>query len=102
MRRKSKARQASAPYRRRRLPKATNQRRHAMQRFSERHGLTLDAGLRNRIIKAIRNGRSTPVRRQSHRVSIHDVDLDGRMVRVVYDRKRGEIVTCLTLPPDSA
>jgi hypothetical protein len=74
------------------------QRRHAVQRFSERHGLTLDIGLRNQIVKAIRNGGSTPVRRQSHRVSIHDVDVDGQLVRVVYDRKRGEIVTCLTLP----
>lgn len=50
---------------------------------------------RARIISAIRDGRSRVVRRQSHRVTIHDVELDETVVRVVYDRRRGEVVTFL-------
>lgn len=71
------------------------QRRHARRRALERYGLELGAGTRARILEAIHTGRSKLVQRQSHRVVVHDVKLDGRTVRVVYDKSRGELVTFL-------
>lgn len=52
-----------------------------------------------RIVNVIQSSRSRVVERQSLRVSVHDVDLDGVTVRVVYDRHRKQVVTFL--PPPS-
>lgn len=42
---------------------------------------------------AIREGRSVVVRKQSNRITVHDVTLGSRTVRAVYDRRRHEVVT---------
>lgn len=75
--------------------KAKAQRRHARVRAMERYGMELGPATRGRIIDAIRTGRSSMVERQTLRVSVHDVTIDERIVRVVYDRRRKEIVTFL-------
>jgi hypothetical protein len=72
--------------------------RHAMQRARERYGLVYDNQLRTRLLGMIRNGQTFNSQRQSHRVTLHDLNLDGVVVRVAYDRKHGEIVTFL-IPP---
>ena len=78
------------------MNKSAALRLHSGRRFAERFGGHLGRATRTEIVAAIRQGRSVPVRRQSHRVSVHDVTLeDGLVVRVVYDRKRHAIVTCL-------
>jgi hypothetical protein len=84
--------------RRLRISKETMEQRHAMQRARERYDLVYDAELRARLLNMIRTGQSLGSKRQSHRVTLHDLELDGVLVRVAYDRKRGEIVTFLTPP----
>jgi len=74
-------------------------RRHARVRALERAGIEMGRATRLEIVGAIRAGQSTFVRRQSLRVSVHDVVLaDGPKVRVVYDKTRTEIVTVLPPP----
>jgi hypothetical protein len=74
---------------------------HALRRAAERYGLELNEStyreLVNRIRKPGRKGNKPAilVERQSLRVSVWDIDLDGKMVRVVYDRTRKNIVTFL-------
>jgi hypothetical protein len=79
------------------VTKAAAERRHARRRAFERYGLELNMRTRRGIVEAIRTGRSRPVRRGSNRTTVHDVDVAGTTVRVVYDSERGELVTFL--PP---
>ena len=74
------------------------QRKHAKQRFIERHGFYLTDEDLNFLRGCIKRNRGAIfVSRTSNRVSIWDVDFKGRTVRVVYDKNRGNIVT--VLPP---
>ncbi|HVH77971.1 MAG TPA: hypothetical protein VM782_01155 [Stellaceae bacterium] len=72
-----------------------NERRHAMQRASERYGLTLDRKLHKEILDKIQRGHCRLIQRQSLRVAIYDITLPEATVRVVYDRKRHELVSFL-------
>jgi hypothetical protein len=92
--------------------KAMCQNIHARHRFTQRLGLRLTQRLHDEIIHAIRVGRASVVLRQSHRVSLLDVQVTIRedeivdntvyktagpaTIRVVYDHKRGTIATGLT------
>lgn len=78
------------------LSKAQSQRIHALRQGEARYGLSLVQLAE--VKAAIREGRSTPVRKQSNRISVHDVTLDGQTIRAVYDRRRHEVVTFLPLP----
>ena len=78
-----------------RISKGLNERRHAMQRASERYGLVLDRELLAEILDKIRRGRCQLIQRQSLRVAIYDLRIDDQTVRVVYDRKRHELVSFL-------
>ncbi|HEX7277887.1 MAG TPA: hypothetical protein VF244_10975 [Acidimicrobiales bacterium] len=80
---------------RRRTTKRDAERLHARIRARERYGIELGEASRSAIIRSIQTGTSTIVERQTNRVSVHDVDLDGQVVRVVYDRARKELVTFL-------
>jgi len=75
--------------------KQLSQRRHARHRAHERYGIDVVPGVRKEIIAKIRSGRSQPVETQSLRISVHDVEINGQIVRVVYDRQRKELVTFL-------
>jgi hypothetical protein len=79
------------------MSKQKAQRLHARRRALERYGMEVGNGTRQQIINAIRQGRSTHVESQSHRISVHDVTLahEELTVRVVYDKHRKEIVTFL-------
>lgn len=75
-----------------------NQRRHAKQRFYERHGFDLSNDDLDYIRGSIKKNREAVfISRQSNRVSIWDVQYRGRTVRVVYDKVRQNVVT--VLPP---
>jgi hypothetical protein len=80
------------------MSKAKAQRKHARVRAMERYGMEVGPATRRRIIAAIQGGSSFVVRKQSLRVTVHDVDLDETRVRVVYDRQRKELVTFLPRP----
>jgi hypothetical protein len=66
----------------------------------ERYDIYLTDALRKEIVGKIQEGKSKPVEKQSGRLSVHDVELDeGKVVRVVYDKKRQQIVTFLYQDP---
>jgi hypothetical protein len=78
-------------------------RRHARRRAAERYGLQLGRSTRTEIVGLIANSQATLVERQSLRVAVYDVTMaDGYLVRVVYDRKRHELVTFLPRPVATA
>jgi len=73
---------------------------HAIRRAAERYGLRIGKRTLQRLVADIQQGRGTFIRRQSNRVSLWQLNVEGRPVRVVYDRLRKTIVTFL--PPESA
>lgn len=79
------------------MSKAKAQRRHARARALERYGVEVGPDTLRRIIADIQGGRSVVVQKQSLRVTVHDVEVDGTRMRVVYDRQRKELATFLPL-----
>jgi hypothetical protein len=75
--------------------KRHNQQYHARERFLERYGVVLSRVLRNNIIRDIQGGKYPLVERQSLRVSIFAVTINDKLMHVVYDRQRKELVTVL-------
>jgi hypothetical protein len=62
----------------------------------ERYGIELNRIQRKELVKAIQRGDSTIIERQSHRVTVREV----QGMRVVYDQLRKEIVTFLPKEED--
>lgn len=93
---------------RRRLTKRQSQAIHAKRRARSRYGVTLNRHQLKALIVAIAEGRSTFIRAQSLRTTIHDVPftppgkVDPVVLRVVYDKLRHQIVTCLPKPIEKA
>jgi hypothetical protein len=75
--------------------KARAQFHHAKRRLAERFDLHLSYDQLQAIVLLIRSGQTRLVERQSHRVAIHAVQVEGRTLHVVYDRARKQIVTAL-------
>ena len=75
--------------------KSDAQRIHAKRRFMQRKQIDFDRQLRRHVIWMIRNNHARLVQKTSNRVSVWDVLVLGTPCRVVYDSKRGNIVTVL-------
>jgi hypothetical protein len=71
--------------------------RHAMRRANERYGIRLTQHDLVTIIRDIQDGRAAFVVKQSHRVSLFDVDVQETKIRVAYDKVRKSIATVLTM-----
>lgn len=69
---------------------------HAKGRALERYDLDLNRHDLAAIIQLIQAQQGRFVERQSFRVSVWDVTYQGKVLRVVYDRKRTAIVTFLS------
>lgn len=81
--------------RKKRKPKADTQKKHARLRALQRYGFELTGGLESKLKTLMAEGKTTLVERQSLRVTVHDVELDGKELRFVYDSKRHQVVTFL-------
>lgn len=77
------------------MNKKLAQRAHAKKRALERYGITANRRTLREWVETIQAGRATPIRKVSNRVSIFEIEHAGQPVRVVYDRERKTIVTCL-------
>ena len=75
--------------------KERSQESHAKRRFVQRFGIILTKELKERIVKMIQEGYVQIVEKQSNRISLFDVPVEGKMIRIVYDRTRKNIVTAL-------
>jgi len=71
--------------------------RHAKIRARERYGISLDENKMRSIVRKIQMGHATFLKKQSNRVSIYLIEVDGQMMRVVYDKLRKVLVTCLPM-----
>jgi hypothetical protein len=61
----------------------------------DRYGLHLTEQVHGAIVAKIHANQTTPVERQSARISVHDVEHHDALYRVVYDRRRKVLVTFL-------
>ena len=70
---------------------------HSKNRFSERFNIDLTDEKRLNIIKQIQNRHKDKeavlIKKQTNRVSLYEVVVEEKVVRVVYDKIRKEIVT---------
>jgi hypothetical protein len=81
------------------VSKKAAERRHARRRAEERYGINAGPATRQEIARKIRGSKAKLIRRTSLNVAVYEVQLDdGPLVKVVWDRKRAEVVTFL--PPD--
>ena len=71
------------------------QRHHAKQRALQRYGWQFNRHDLNLLAKRIQRGDARFVEKQSNRVTVWDIDINGETARVVYDKLRGQIVTFL-------
>ena len=69
--------------------------KHAKERAGERFGIIFDQKTHDEVIKIIQDGKAKFVERQSNRITLFDVFIDGKECRVVYDKERKTIVTFL-------
>lgn len=68
---------------------------HARRRMRQRFGIEMGQVRRRMIVQAIQAGKAEFLGRQSCRVTLWRVEVDGAKLSVVYDNKRKEIVTVL-------
>lgn len=71
------------------------QRTHAKLRAFQRYGWNFNRHEMNALKNRIQNGEAHFVEKQSNRVSVFDIDINGETARVVYDRTRHQIITFL-------
>lgn len=79
------------------VSKALGQGLHAIRRARERFDFSLDYATYQKIGDQIRAGNAKFVERQSNRISLFEVELNGESCVAVYDRKRHTVVTFLTM-----
>ena len=75
------------------MRKAESQRIHAKKRAAERFGVELDDASINRIIQDIQSGKTECLYRRTNRISVHLIELAGRLAQCAYDKDRKQIVT---------
>ena len=68
---------------------------HFIKRVRQRYDIECDMGLIRGIVAKIQRGESVFVERQSCRITVHDLYICGRGIRVVYDGLRKVPVTAL-------
>lgn len=69
---------------------------HARRRAMSRFGLTFGRGRQTEAIRQIQSGKAKFLERQSNRVSIWEVEVEGTKMIAVYDGLRHTIATVLT------
>lgn len=82
--------------------KTQSQMKHAIRRAHERFDVTIFPHHLFEMVRKIQQGEVGFVRKQSHRISVWEVELpDGIMAQAIYDNQRKMIVTFLPLdwPP---
>lgn len=68
---------------------------HARRRAQERYGFALTKAVSRQIVQAVQENKTTFVRRESNNRTMHEMEIDGRVVRFVYDHRRKTPVTFL-------
>lgn len=79
------------------MSKRKRQLAHATRRASLRYGFPLTKNDNLNIVRMIIDGKGRHLERQSNRVSVWEVEYNEQKMKVVYDRNRKVIVTCLPM-----
>jgi len=75
--------------------KRKNELDHAKRRAYERFGLILNHASMKEIVRMIKEGKSTAVKKESNRVVLHILEYQGKKIKVAYDKNRGCLITVL-------
>jgi len=77
--------------------KRKNQIKHFSKRCKERLGLDVNDNQYTQIINKIQKGRAKLIRKQSNTRTIWEIMFEGKLIKVVYDKKRKTAVTTFPL-----
>ena len=75
--------------------KTKGQRIHAKKRASERYGLKINREIIKQCIQMIQNGEAKFLCKSSNTRTLFELTLEGKRVKVVYDKVRKNIATFL-------
>lgn len=78
------------------LSKIKAQRVHFKRRVDKRFGIEINRHKHREIVQTIQNGKAKLVGRQSNRLTVWMVEIQGSEVKVVYDKLRKTLVTAMT------
>ena len=81
--------------------KKKTQFKHAKRRFLERHGFYLNSFVEREMIKQIQSEKAKFIEMTSNRKTTWEVEYEGEVFRIVYDKQRKSIVTCLPLDSEA-
>lgn len=82
------------------MEKKLAQRVHAKRRAEQRYGISMNRDSLRQLIVQIQAGKARVLERQSLRVSVLELCIDGNPIPLVYDHKRKTIVTFLPKSPN--
>lgn len=68
---------------------------HVKLRFEQRFDMCANRKVRLEILKMIWNRQSILIEKQTNSRAVHRVMIDGKLIDVVYDKRRRVLVTCL-------
>jgi hypothetical protein len=77
------------------MNKATSQMFHAMKRAAERYGVECTLEMYWRLKNRIQKKEARFIARKTNRITIWEVEQDGRIYKVAYDTKRHQIASFL-------
>ena len=77
--------------------KKDSQRGHARRRLAERFGIRITNAELDALANNIRQGIGECLGRQSNRVTIWKIELEGRLMKCAYDKRTKEIVTFMPM-----
>lgn len=80
--------------------KRISQMAHARKRFKERLDIDFTRAMHYELVKKITRNELEFIKKQSNRISIFKAIINDKTVQLVYDRKRGNIVTVLVKDKD--
>ncbi len=72
--------------------------KHAGLRAAQRYGICFGEAENQNAVRQIQQGKAVLIERQSLRVSVWKVTIEGVEIPVCYDNRRKSIITCL--PPE--
>jgi hypothetical protein len=77
--------------------KKKNTRQHSQTRALQRYDIWVESRTRQKIKGMVMSNQSKFIRRVSNTCTIHEVEVDGQTMRLVWNKERSDIVTFLPL-----
>lgn len=75
--------------------KSSQQRKHFKRRLKERFGIYLANAQLDDLVARVQQGEGAFVERQSCRITVFDMEVEGQIARLVYDKRTKELVTAM-------